>query len=74
MFVFLIFIIVIVILIELKALNLIYLIFDLVKLELQMLKWKIWLDPRNPIVKYLSWRQSLKLAKELLRDLEKKVK
>jgi hypothetical protein len=71
MFVFLIFIIVIVILIELKALNLIYLIFDLVKLELQMLKWKIWLDPRNPIVKYLSWRQSLKLAKELLKDLEK---
>jgi hypothetical protein len=39
-----------------------------------MLKWKIWLDPRNPIVKYLSWGQSLKLAKELLKDLEKKVK
>jgi len=71
MFVFLIFIIVIVILIELKALNLIYLIFDLVKLELQMLKWKILLDPRNPIVKYLTWRQSSKLAKELLRDFEK---
>lgn len=44
------------------------------KLEFQMLKCKIWLDPRNPIVKYLSWRQSLKLAKELLRDLETKVK
>jgi hypothetical protein len=71
MFVFFTFIIVIVILIELKALNLIYLIFDLVKLELQMLKWKIWLDPRNPIVKYLTWRQSSKLAKELLKDLEK---
>jgi len=71
MFVFLIFIIVIAIVIELKALNLIYLIFDLVKLELQMLKWKILLDPRNPIVKYLTWRQSLKLAKELLKDLEK---
>ena len=69
-----IFIVTIAILIELKALNLIYLLFDLVKLEFQMLKWKIWLDPRNPIVKYLSWRQSLKLAKELLRDLETKVK
>jgi hypothetical protein len=69
-----IFIVTIAILIELKALNLIYLIFDLMKLEFQMLKCKIWLDPRNPIVKYLSWRQSLKLAKELLRDLEKKVK
>ena len=69
-----IFIVAIAILIELKALNLIYLLFDLVKLEFQMLKWKIWLDPRNPIVKYLSWGQSLKLAKELLKDLEKKVK
>ena len=57
--------------IELKSLNMIYLIFDLVKIEFQILKWKILLDPRNPIVKYLTWRQSLKLAKELLRDLEK---
>ena len=71
MFVFFTFIILIAIIIELKALNLIYLIFDLVKLEFQILIWKIWLDPRNPIVKYLTWKQSLKLAKELLRDLEK---
>lgn len=70
MFVFFTFIILIAIIIELKALNLIYLIFDLVKLEFQILKWKILLDPRNPIVKYLTWRQSLKLAKELLKDLE----
>lgn len=74
MFVFFTFIIVIAIIIELKDLNLIYLIFDLVKLKFQILKWKIWLDPRNPIVKYLTWKQSLKLAKELLRDLETKVK
>ena len=74
MFVFFTFIIVIAIIIELKSLNLIYLIFDLVKLEFQILKWKILLDPRNPIVKYLTWKQSLKLAKELLRDLETKVK
>jgi hypothetical protein len=66
-----IFIVTIAILIELKALNLIYLIFDLVKLKFQMLKCKIWLDPRNPIVKYLTWRQSLKLAKELLKGLGK---
>jgi hypothetical protein len=71
MFVFFIFIIIIAIVIELKNLNLIYLIFDLVKIEFQILKWKLWLDPRNPIVKYLIWRQSLKLAKELLKDLEK---
>jgi hypothetical protein len=74
MFVFFTFIILIAIIIELKALNLICLIFDLVKTEFQILKWKIWLDPRNPIVKYLTWRQSLKLAKELLKDLETKVK
>ena len=74
MFVFFTFIIVIAIIIELKSLNLIYLIFDLVKLEFQILNWKILLDPRNPIVKYLTWRQSLKLARELLKDLETKVK
>lgn len=73
MIVFFTFIIVIAIIIELKALNLIYLIFDLLKIKFQILKWKILSDPRNPIVKYLTWRQSLKLAKELLRDLEKKV-
>ena len=71
MLVFFTFIIVIAIIIELKALNLIYLIFDLLKIKFQILKWKILSDPRNPIVKYLTWRQSLKLAKELLRDLEK---
>ena len=71
MLVFFTFIIVIAIIIELKNLNLIYLIFDLVKIEFQILKWKLWLDPINPVVKYLIWRQSLKLAKELLRDLEK---
>ena len=71
MLVFFTFIIVIAIIIELKALNLIYLIFDLLKIKFQILKWKILSYPRNPIVKYLTWRQSLKLAKELLRDLEK---
>ena len=71
MLVFFTFIIVIAIIIELKALNLIYLIFDLLKIKFQILKWKILSDSRNPIVKYLTWRQSLKLAKELLRDLEK---
>ena len=70
MLVFFTFIIVIAIIIELKALNLIYLIFDLLKIKFQILKWKILSDPRNPIVKYLTWRQSLKLAKELLKDLE----
>lgn len=69
-----IFIIVIAIVIELKALDFIHLIFNLIRLEFQILKWKILLDPRNPIVKYLTWRQSLKLAKEVLRDLEIKVK
>lgn len=62
------------IILELKALDLIYLIFNLVRLEFEIIRWKILLDPRNPIVKYLTWRQSLKLARELLKDLETKVK
>jgi hypothetical protein len=29
-------------------------------------------NPRNPVVKYLMWRRSMKLAKKLMRELENK--
>lgn len=37
-------------------------------------KWKWWLlnNPRNPVVKYLIWRRSMKLAKELMDEYENK--
>ena len=37
----------------------------------QKTKWWLLNNPRNPIVKYLIWRRSYKLAKELQKELEK---
>lgn len=36
--------------------------------------WWMTNDPRNPIVKYLMWRRSMKLAKELKAKIDKKLK
>ena len=36
--------------------------------------WWLTNDPRNPIVKYLMWRRSMKLAKELKAKIDKKLK
>lgn len=37
-------------------------------------KWKWWFlnNPRNPVVKYLIWRRSMKLAKELMDEYKNK--
>jgi hypothetical protein len=42
----------------------------LIKVEYEKRKWWFLNNPRNPIVKYLIWRRSYKLAKELHRELE----
>lgn len=36
--------------------------------------WWMTNDPRNPIVKYLMWRRSMKLAKDLRAKIDKKLK
>ena len=36
--------------------------------------WWMTNDPRNPVVKYLMWRRSMKLAKELRAKIDKKLK
>lgn len=36
--------------------------------------WWMTNDPKNPIVKYLMWRRSMKLAKELRVKIDKKLK
>lgn len=33
-----------------------------------MIKWIILNDPRNPIVKYLIWKRSFKLAEQLQKE------
>lgn len=47
-------------------------IFDIVKNRITRQIWWIKNNPRNPVVKYLMWRRSIKLAKELMDEFDKK--
>jgi hypothetical protein len=49
-----------------------YYVMKLIKVEYEKRKWWLLNNPRNPIVKYLIWRKSLKLSKELMKDLMEK--
>jgi hypothetical protein len=51
-----------------------YYVVKLIKFEYEKRKWWLLNNPRNPIVKYLIWRRSYKLAKELHRELESNAK
>ena len=44
----------------------------IIELEYEKLKWRIMQSPDNPIVKYMIWRRSIKLAKELRKELNEK--
>lgn len=43
-----------------------------IELEYEKLKWKIMQSPDNPIVKYMIWRRSIKLAKKLRKEFNEK--
>ena len=43
-----------------------------IELEYEKLKWRIMQSPDNPIVKYMIWKRSIKLAKELRKELNEK--
>jgi hypothetical protein len=45
-----------------------------VKIQIEKFIWIIKNSPDNPIVRYLIWRRSYKLAKELRKELESKNK
>jgi len=49
-------------------------IFDIVKNKIAGQIWWLKNNPRNPIVKYLMWRRSNQLAKELMNELQSKNK
>ena len=51
-----------------------YMLTQLIRVEYEKIKWWILHNPRNPIVKYLMWKKSMKLAKELMDELESKNK
>jgi hypothetical protein len=46
----------------------------LIKFEYEKKKWWFLNNPRNPVVKYLMWRRSYKLAKELQDELKSNAK
>lgn len=49
-----------------------YMLTQLVRVEYEKTKWWILHNPANPIVKYLMWRKSMKLAKELMKEYNEK--
>ena len=51
-----------------------YMLTQLVRVQYEKTKWWILHNPANPIVKYLIWRRSMKLAKELQKEFDKKSK
>ena len=40
------------------------------RLQYEKLKWWVCYNPRNPVVKYLMWRKSMKMAEELMKEFE----
>jgi hypothetical protein len=49
-----------------------YMLTQLLRVEYEKMKWWILYNPKNPIVKYLMWRRSMKLAKELMNEYKNK--
>lgn len=49
-----------------------YFITKLIYFNFEKQKWMLLHNPRNPVVKYLIWRRSMKLAKELENELKNK--
>ena len=44
---------------------------SLVRIQYQRIKWWILYNPANPIVKWLMWRNALRIAKELEKEFKK---
>jgi hypothetical protein len=45
---------------------------NLLRLHYEKTKWIVLNDPRNPIVKYLIYKKSLKMAEQLIKEFENK--
>ena len=44
----------------------------LLKFHYEKIKWIVLNDPRNPIVKYLIYKKSLRMAEEIIKEFENK--
>ena len=51
-----------------------YMLTQLARVQYEKTKWWIAHNPANPIIKYLIWRRSMKIAKELMEELAEKDK
>ena len=51
-----------------------YILTQLIRIQYEKTKWWLIYNPRNPIVKYLMWRKSIKLAEQLMQELSEKTK
>jgi hypothetical protein len=47
----------------------VFFISQIVKSKYELVKWIILNDPRNPVVKYLIWKRSFRLAEQLRKEL-----
>jgi hypothetical protein len=43
-----------------------------IEIEYEKLKWRIMQSPDNPIVKYMIWRRSIKIAEELRKEFDER--
>ena len=49
-----------------------YMLTQLARVQYEKTKWWILHNPTNPIVKYLIWRRSIKLAEEMMKEFKDK--
>jgi hypothetical protein len=49
-----------------------YMLTQLARVQYEKTKWWILHNPANPIVKYFIWRKSMKMAEELMKELEER--
>ena len=47
------------------------LVSKLIRFQYEKQKWWLFHNPRNPIVKWLMWRNALRIAKELEKEFKK---
>ena len=51
-----------------------YMLTQLARVQYEKVKWWAVHNPANPIIKYLIWRRSMKMAEELMKELDEKKK
>jgi len=49
-----------------------YMLTQLTRVQYEKTRWWVLHNPANPIVKYLMWKRSMKLAEELMKEFEGK--